>query len=90
MGFLLLFCSSFLGDNHIFGKAVILVFGERFTLFYGLVFLSGCGLFFFLCKCQVVDHFSVFFWLIGRKTPTYLLTFSLFVYVFCLVYLWHI
>ena len=48
----------FLGDNHIFGKVVILVFGEWFTLFYGLVFLSGWGLFFFL---QVVDHFSVFF-----------------------------
>lgn len=44
-GFFVAILFFFLGDNHIFWKAGILVFGERFTLFYGLVFLSGCGLF---------------------------------------------
>ena len=61
MGFLLLFCSSFLGDNHIFGKAVILVFGERFTLFYGLVFLSGCGLFSSSASAKLLITFQSFF-----------------------------
>lgn len=59
--FLLLFCSSFGGTTIFLVKLSFLCLVNGLLCFMAWCFYQVVVFFFFLYKCQVLDHFSVFF-----------------------------